>query len=220
MTEITATIDQTRQILRHQLHWLWRCPQLATQVAPVMIWGAPGVGKSTVIRELCAELGIGFIDVRLAQREPVDIRGLPVPHERTTQLMRAAFAGDVPLLRTLLALGAPTAAVDAVGFGALHFAALGGHTRAAEVLLDAGARTDLVDNKRGRSALALACECGSEGAALMLVAASSGGAELSRADALSGRTPLDSALARGFGRAAEAIRARGGRTSDELKARR
>ena len=44
-----------------------------------MIWGAPGVGKSTAIRELAKKLGIGFIDVRLAQREPVDMRGLPVP---------------------------------------------------------------------------------------------------------------------------------------------
>jgi hypothetical protein len=86
-------------------------------------------------------------------------------------------------------------------------------------LLAAGARADLVDNKRGRCALAHACECGSEGAALMLVDASDGGAELCRADTLSGRTPLDNALARGFARAAEAIRARSGRTSEELKAR-
>ncbi len=47
-------------------------------VAPVMIWGPPGVGKSTIVRQFCQELGIGFIDIRLAQREPVDIRGLPV----------------------------------------------------------------------------------------------------------------------------------------------
>ena len=40
-----------------------------------------GIGKSTFIRNLCKENGIGFIDVRLAQREPVDIRGLPVPRD-------------------------------------------------------------------------------------------------------------------------------------------
>ena len=48
-------------------------------VPPVMIWGPPGVGKSSVIRDIAHDLGVGFIDVRLAQREPIDIRGLPVP---------------------------------------------------------------------------------------------------------------------------------------------
>ena len=47
-----------------------------------MLWGPPGIGKSTIIREITEEMGIGFIDVRLAQREPVDIRGLPRSQER------------------------------------------------------------------------------------------------------------------------------------------
>jgi len=54
----------------------------ASLIPPIMVWGAPGVGKSTAVRELTKELGIGFIDVRLAQREPVDMRGLPVPDEK------------------------------------------------------------------------------------------------------------------------------------------
>ena len=54
----------------------------AEVVPPLMIWGPPeGLGKSTFIRNLCKENDIGFIDVRLAQREPVDIRGLPVPRD-------------------------------------------------------------------------------------------------------------------------------------------
>ena len=53
----------------------------AEMVPPLMIWGPPGIGKSTFIRNLCKENEIGFIDVRLAQREPVDIRGLPVPRD-------------------------------------------------------------------------------------------------------------------------------------------
>ncbi len=121
MTEITATIDQTRQILRHQLHWLWRCPQLATQVAPVMIWGAPGVGKSTVIRELCAELGIGFIDVRLAQREPVDIRGLPVPHgDEVRWLLSSEWPRD-PASRGIILFDELTAADRTLQVAAYEF---------------------------------------------------------------------------------------------------
>ena len=74
----SATIAQVRALLRHQLRQLEQ-PGGAARMAPLMLWGAPGVGKSTVIRELCAQEGIGFIDIRLSQREPVDLRGLPVP---------------------------------------------------------------------------------------------------------------------------------------------
>jgi hypothetical protein len=48
-------------------------------VAPLMLWGPPGIGKSDLIRSICQEHGWGFVDVRLAQRDPVDLRGLPVP---------------------------------------------------------------------------------------------------------------------------------------------
>jgi ankyrin repeat protein len=140
-----------------------------------------------------------------------------------TALMVAACRGGAlaPLVPRLLALGAARDRVDAHhGCSALMLAAAHGERAEAAVraLLRAGARADLVENKRGRSALALACECGSEGAALELAAASGGGAELCRADALTGRLPLDNAIARGFARAAEAIRARGGRTGAELEA--
>ena len=45
-----------------------------------MVWGAPGIGKSDIIRKVGEEKGIEIVDVRLAQREPVDMRGLPVPN--------------------------------------------------------------------------------------------------------------------------------------------
>lgn len=68
-------------MIRMQIDMLNRHPESASKIPPLMVWGAPGVGKSTIIRKICNELGIDFIDVRLAQREPVDIRGLPVPRE-------------------------------------------------------------------------------------------------------------------------------------------
>ena len=76
-----TTIGDAQEILRHHLECLWANPEKSTDLPPIMLWGPPGIGKSTVIRELTEELDIGFIDVRLAQREPVDIRGLPVPRE-------------------------------------------------------------------------------------------------------------------------------------------
>jgi len=44
-----------------------------------MIWGPPGVGKSSIVAQTAREHGIGFIDVRLSQLAPTDLRGLPVP---------------------------------------------------------------------------------------------------------------------------------------------
>jgi len=44
---------------------------------PVYTEGPPGVGKSEGWRQIAAEEGIGFKDLRLAQMDPVDLRGLP-----------------------------------------------------------------------------------------------------------------------------------------------
>ena len=71
--------DQLRALVQHHVRALHADPALAHRLPPLMVWGAPGVGKSTVVREVAEAEGIGFIDIRLAQREPVDLRGLPVP---------------------------------------------------------------------------------------------------------------------------------------------
>ena len=44
---------------------------------PVFTEGPPGVGKSELWEQVAKERGIGFIDIRLAQMDPVDLRGLP-----------------------------------------------------------------------------------------------------------------------------------------------
>ena len=75
----TVTGRQLERILSLQLDALEKNPSLAKTLPPLMVWGAPGLGKSSIIRQAAEDRGIGFIDVRLAQREPVDIRGLPVP---------------------------------------------------------------------------------------------------------------------------------------------
>lgn len=72
---------EVRELLQQQLRHLWDCPERASEIAPLMLWGAPGVGKSSIVRNLCADMGIGFVDIRLAQMDPVDIRGLPIPRD-------------------------------------------------------------------------------------------------------------------------------------------
>jgi hypothetical protein len=48
-----------------------------------MLWGATGVGKSEAVRQLAAELNAELRDVRLCQKQPTDIGGLPaLDHER------------------------------------------------------------------------------------------------------------------------------------------
>lgn len=44
---------------------------------PVMLWGPPGVGKSQLVAQAAARHGVPVIDVRLAQMEPTDLRGIP-----------------------------------------------------------------------------------------------------------------------------------------------
>jgi MoxR-like ATPase len=44
-----------------------------------MIWGPPGIGKSSIVAQIAATAGIACIDVRLSQLAPTDLRGLPVP---------------------------------------------------------------------------------------------------------------------------------------------
>lgn len=74
-----VTGGELEKLLKTQLKALAADTGLAKALPPLMVWGAPGLGKSSILREVARELGVGFIDVRLAQREPVDIRGLPVP---------------------------------------------------------------------------------------------------------------------------------------------
>lgn len=44
---------------------------------PVMLWGAPGVGKSQLISQIAVEHNVKVIDIRLSQMEPSDLRGIP-----------------------------------------------------------------------------------------------------------------------------------------------
>lgn len=53
---------------------------LATYVAedtPAFMWSAPGVGKSSIVKQLAGALSWGMVDFRAVLRDPVDLRGLP-----------------------------------------------------------------------------------------------------------------------------------------------
>jgi hypothetical protein len=44
---------------------------------PTMLHGSPGVGKSQVVKQVADKKGMKFIDLRLSQLDPVDLRGVP-----------------------------------------------------------------------------------------------------------------------------------------------
>lgn len=56
----------------------------------VMIWGAPGVGKSQAVREIAKEIGektgkkVKVTDVRLLLFNPIDLRGIPTANAEKT----------------------------------------------------------------------------------------------------------------------------------------
>jgi hypothetical protein len=60
---------------------------LAASIAqiPTFVWGPPGVGKSSILQQIATRLGIAFIDVRLSQMDPTDVRGMPYKIEEDGQ---------------------------------------------------------------------------------------------------------------------------------------
>lgn len=44
---------------------------------PTFLWGAPGIGKSSIIKQIARENGIECIDLRLSLMDPTDLKGIP-----------------------------------------------------------------------------------------------------------------------------------------------
>src|SRR5262245_58855024 len=44
---------------------------------PLYLWGPPGVGKSSLVRQAAAQADLDLLDVRAVLLDPVDLRGLP-----------------------------------------------------------------------------------------------------------------------------------------------
>lgn len=45
----------------------------------LFMWGPPGIAKSSIVEQVCGELNLKLVDIRLTQMEPTDLRGIPVP---------------------------------------------------------------------------------------------------------------------------------------------
>ncbi len=116
-----VTGAQLETMLGLQLDALERNPSLAKVLPPLMVWGAPGLGKSSILRQAAERRGIGFIDVRLAQREPVDIRGLPVPDKDGVKWLVSSDWPRDPASRGIILFDEITAADRSLQVAAYEF---------------------------------------------------------------------------------------------------
>ena len=71
---------------------------------PVMIWGAPGVGKSQVVHQVAREVDREMRDVRISQLDPVDLRGVPNVEGQVTYWNPPCFLPSDPKSRGVLFL--------------------------------------------------------------------------------------------------------------------
>ena len=44
---------------------------------PTFLWGAPGIGKSSIIKQIAHDMDIECIDLRLSLMDPTDLKGIP-----------------------------------------------------------------------------------------------------------------------------------------------
>ena len=92
---------------------------------PIFLWGPPGIGKSDVVSEISQELKGAMIDLRMAQMEPTDIRGIPFFNKENgkmdwappVELPDEEFASQYPIVVLFLdEMNSAPPAVQAAGY--------------------------------------------------------------------------------------------------------
>jgi hypothetical protein len=58
---------------------------------PVLLYSSPGLGKSSIVKQAAAALGIGVIDLRGSLLDPVDLRGVPTIENGVTRWCAPEF---------------------------------------------------------------------------------------------------------------------------------
>jgi len=95
----------------------------------IMLWGPPGVGKSSVVAQVAEELGLPLIDVRLSTLSVVDVRGLPfIDKERgISKFAKPFFVPDEPAVLFLDEVNTAPPANQVVAYEIALDNRVGGH---------------------------------------------------------------------------------------------
>lgn len=59
--------------------------KLIDRKLPVFIWGPPGIGKSSIVKQIASEQGLEFLDLRLSLLDPTDLKGIPFFNAETNE---------------------------------------------------------------------------------------------------------------------------------------
>ena len=59
---------------------------------PLMMWGAPGIGKSDIVKQVADDQNRDVIDIRLPLWEPTDIKGIPYYNSKENNMVWASPA--------------------------------------------------------------------------------------------------------------------------------
>ena len=78
----TVTPNEAKSALEH-------CIKLQR---PLMMWGAPGIGKSDIVKQVANNHGREVVDIRLPLWEPTDIKGIPYYNSKENNMVWAAPA--------------------------------------------------------------------------------------------------------------------------------
>jgi len=73
---------------------------------PVFVWGSPGIGKSSIVKQIAQDKGLEFVDLRLSLLDPTDLKGIPFFDQENNQAVWASpnFLPNAPESKGILFL--------------------------------------------------------------------------------------------------------------------
>ena len=90
-------------------------------VRPVFIWGAPGIGKSSIVEKFAIELGIDCVSMLGSQLAPEDIIGVPqIKDGKSVFCPPRSIARDEPYCLFLDELNACSQEVQKAFYSLIH----------------------------------------------------------------------------------------------------
>ena len=111
-------------------------------IRPVFIWGAPGIGKSTLAEKFAAEVGLPCVSLLGSQLAPEDIIGIPqIQDDVSTFLPPKMIARKEPYVLFLDELNACSHEVQKAFYSLIHERRIGEyHLPARSIIIGAGNR--------------------------------------------------------------------------------